>query len=306
MNMADVFPRLASGTLDQNFSQLSLISKAQLLRDKIKALRQGNRAPQEALHQIENHLNAISQERNLMGQWSHYELAYEGFISAASLEDLVGVILNLRSCNQVLDQASQEIWTKQRLDEIELAVRSGHVNAATREEISALARSIYDCGFRFVRNADLKSRVMRTVLFLNFSLSIVTIGLLVLFQLGQIPSTPAQQTLVIACLGASGALLRATIRFRQRELEPDELRLEPAFLIFRAAFGAILAIIVTFFLQLRVIDFPYLHTGPSDSTPFAPAALYVFGFASGFVEQSFFSALERLTNKRSDERTQAR
>jgi|KBSMisStandDraft_5_1062788.scaffolds.fasta_scaffold14155_5 hypothetical protein len=306
MNMADVFPRLASGTLDQNFSQLSLISKAQLLRDKIKALRQGNRAPQEALHQIENHLNAISQERNLMGQWSHYELAYEGFISAASLEDLVGVILNLRSCNQVLDQASQEIWTKQRLDEIELAVRSGHVNAATREEISALARSIYDCGFRFVRNADLKSRVMRTVLFLNFSLSIVTIGLLVLFQLGQIPSTPAQQTLVIACLGASGALLRATIRFRQRELEPDELRLEPAFLIFRAAFGAILAIIVTFFLQLRVIDFPYLHTGPSDSTPFAPAALYVFGFASGFVEQSFFSALERLTNKHSDERTQAR
>jgi hypothetical protein len=241
-----------------------------------------------------------------MGQWSHYELAYEGFISAASLEDLVGVILNLRSCNQVLDQASQEIWTKQRLDEIELAVRSGHVNAATREEISALARSIYDCGFRFVRNADLKSRVMRTVLFLNFSLSIVTIGLLVLFQLGQIPSTPAQQTLVIACLGASGALLRATIRFRQRELEPDELRLEPAFLIFRAAFGAILAIIVTFFLQLRVIDFPYLHTGPSDSTPFAPAALYVFGFASGFVEQSFFSALERLTNKHSDERTQAR
>jgi hypothetical protein len=302
MNMADVFPRLASGTLDQNFSQLSLISKAQLLRDKIKALRQANRAPQETLHQIENHLNAISQERNLMGQWSHYELAYEGFISAASLEDLVGVILNLRACSQVLDPASQEIWTKQRLDEIELAVRSGHVNAATREEISALARLIYDCGFRFVRKSDLNSRVMRTVLFLNFAFSVVTISLLILFQLGQIPSTSAWQTLVIACLGASPALLRATIRFRQRALEPDDLRLEPAFLIFRAAFGAILAIIVTLFLQLRVIDFPSLHTGPSDSTPFAPAALYVLGFASGFMEQSVFSALERLASKRADDR----
>jgi hypothetical protein len=302
MNMADVFPRLASGTLDQNFSQLSLISKAQLLRDKIKALRQANRAPQETLHQIENHLNAISQERNLMGQWSHYELAYEGFISAASLEDLVGVILNLRACSQVLDPPSQEIWTRQRLDEIELAVRSGHVNAATREEISALARSIYDCGFRFVRKSDLNSRVMRTVLFLNFGFSVVTISLLILFQLGQIPSTSAWQTLVVACLGASAALLRATIRFRQRALEPDDLRLEPAFLIFRAAFGAILAIIVTLFLQLRVIDFPSLHTGPSDSTPFAPAALYVLGFASGFMEQSVFSALERLASKRADDR----
>jgi hypothetical protein len=305
MNMADVFPRLASGTLDQNFSQLNLISKAQLLRDKIKALRQGNRAPQETLHQIENHLNAISQERNLMGQWSHYELAYEGFISAASLEDLLGVILNLRACSMVLDPASQEIWTRQRLDEIELAVRSGHVNTATREEISALARSIYDSGFRFVRNADLKARVMRTVLFLNFSLCVVTIGLLVLFQLGQIPSTSASQTLVIACLGASGALLRATIRFRQGVLDPDDLRLEPAFLVFRAAFGAILAIIITLFLQLRVIDFPYLHTGPSDSTPFAPTALYVFGFASGFIEQSFFSALEKLARKHSDEKSES-
>jgi hypothetical protein len=145
---------------------------------------------------------------------------------------------------------------------------------------------------------------MRTVLFLNFALSVVTIGLLVLFQLGQIPAASAWQTLVIACLGAGGALLRATIRFRQRVVEPDDLRLEPAFLVFRAAFGAILAIIVTFFLQLRVIDFPYLHTGASDSTPSAPAALYVFGFASGFVEQIFFSALERLASKHVDERGQ--
>jgi hypothetical protein len=298
LNIADVFPRLATGTLDQNFSQLNLTSRAQLLRDKIKALRQTNRAPQETLHQIENHLNAISQERNLMGQWSHYELAYEGFIFAASLEDLVGVVLNLRSCTQVLDLPSQEIWSKQKLGQIELDVRSGHVNGTTREEISSLARSIYDCGFRFVRNSDLKSRVMRSALFLNVFFSLVIIVLLVLFQLGQIPSTSAWQTLLISCLGASGALLRATIRFRQIRLDPDDLRIEPLFLLFRAAFGAILAIVVTLFLQLRVVDFPYLHTGPSDSTPFAPTALYVFAFASGFAEQSLFAALEKFGRKR--------
>jgi hypothetical protein len=260
-----------------------------------KALRQTNRAPQETLHQIENHLNAISQERNLMGQWSHYELAYEGFISAASLEDLVGVVLNLRSCTQVLDPPNQEIWSKQKLGQIELDVRSGQVNGTTREEISSLARSIYDCGFRFVRNSDLKYRVMRTALFLNVFFSLAIVVLLVLFQLGQIPSTSAWQTLLIS---ASGALLGATIRFRQIRLDPDDLRIEPVFLLFRAAFGAILAIVVTLFLQLRVVDFPYLHTGPSDSTPFAPTALYVFAFASGFAEQSLFAALEKFGRKR--------
>jgi len=39
------------------------------------------------------------------------------------------------------------------------------------------------------------------------------------------------------------------------------------------------------------------HSGPSDSTFFVPAALYVFGFTSGFIEQAFFSAPERLARK---------
>ena len=68
-------------------------------------------------------------------------------------------------------------------------------------------------------------------------------------------------------------------------------------LLFRAVFGAVLALIVTLFIRLRVIDFPYLHTGAADATPFAPAALYVFAFASGFAETMFFRAAEKLVRK---------
>jgi len=59
------------------------------------------------------------------------------------------------------------------------------------------------------------------------------------------------------------------------------------------------------FLQLRVIDFPYLHTGDPSSTPYAPAALFVFAFASGFAEQLFFGALEKMTRRPSLRERQA-
>jgi hypothetical protein len=47
------------------------------------------------------------------------------------------------------------------------------------------------------------------------------------------------------------------------------------------------------FLRLGVGDVD-LHTGAADSTPLAPAALYVFAFASGFAEQLFFGKLSRV------------
>jgi hypothetical protein len=115
------------------------------------------------IHQIETHLNAISQEPSLMGQWNHYELAYEEFISAGSFEDLLGVVLNLRSCAQVLDPPNQEIWSKQKLEQLEQDVRRGTANGAVREEIASLARAIYECGFRFIRDSSLRSRVMRSL-----------------------------------------------------------------------------------------------------------------------------------------------
>ena len=135
---------------------------------------------------------------------------------------------------------------------------------------------------------------MRTTLFLNVTFSLLVITLLWFFQLKQIGSDSAWQTVLVGCLGASGALLHATIQLRQAQVGLDDLRIEPAVLLFRAAFGAIFAIVVTLFLRLRVIDFPYLHTGAADSSPLAPAALYVFAFASGFAEQLFFGKLSRV------------
>lgn len=299
MAYTEVIPVLSFGDVDQKFSRLSLTAKSQLLRDKIKLLRQSTKTPQETLHHIESHLNAISQEANLMGQWSHYELAYEGFISAGSLDDLLGVVLSLRSCASILDAPTREIWSNQKLDRIEQDVRSGNANGTVREEIASLARAIYEAGFRFVRKADLKSRVMRTALLFNAALSALVIAGLWFLQMKRIGPESAWQVAVIACLGASGALLHATLQLRQSRMDVEDLRIEPMVLLFRATFGAILGVVVILFLRLRVIDFPYLHTSTAASAPFAPAALYVFAFASGFAAEIIFSTAEEAVRRRS-------
>jgi len=294
MTLTDVFPLTGIGKVDQSFSQLDLNAKSQLLRDKIKLLRQSSKAPQETLHQIDTHLNAIAQEPNLIRQWNHYELAYEGFIATAGHDDLLGVLLTLRARAQILDAPAQEMWSKPKLEQLEEQVRAGTVNGTVREEIASLARAIFERGLRFVRNSSLRARVLKTAIFLNVALFLAVITLLWYFQLKQIPSDSAWQTPLIASLGACGALLRATIQLRQSQWEMEDLRLQPAVLLFRAAFGAVLALAVTLFLRLRVIDFPYLHTGAPDETPLAPAALYIFAFLAGFAEHSIFTALERL------------
>jgi hypothetical protein len=297
MTFTDVFPLTGIGKVDQGFSQLDLNAKSQLLRDKIKLLRQSSKAPQETLHQIDSHLNAIAQEPNLIRQWNHYELAYEGFIATAGLDDLLGVMLNLRARTQILDPTAQQIWSKLKLEQLEEQVRAGTANGAIREEIASLARAIYERALRFVRNSSLRARVLKTALFLNVALSLAVITLLWYFQLKQIPSDSAWQTPLIGCLGACGALLRATIQVRQSQWEMEDLKMQPAVLLFRAAFGAVLALAVTLFLRLRVIDFPYLHTGAPDLTPLTPAVLYIFAFLSGFGEQTIFTKLERRARK---------
>jgi hypothetical protein len=304
MNFTDVLPRVGIPDVDRNFSHLSMSAKSQLLRDKIKLLRQSTRASQETLHQIETHLTAISQEPNLMKQWNHYELAYEGFIAAGTAEDLLSVMLSLRTRTHILDPESQEIWSKNKLDDLEQDVRKGTITGTVREEIAALARAVYECGFRFVRESDLKSRITRTVLSLNVAFSILVIGLLWFFQLKHVEPASAWQIALIGCLGASGAILRATVQMRKSQPSPDDLPIEPLAILFRGAFGAILAIVVTLFLQLRVVDFPYLHIGAADSTPFAPAALYVFAFASGLAEQVVFGAIERTARKQGNVKVQ--
>jgi hypothetical protein len=49
-------------------------------------------------------------------------------------------------------------------------------------------------------------------------------------------------------------------------VKSDDVQYEQAGMFFRAAVGALAAVIVTLFLQLRVFDFPFLHTGAADTT----------------------------------------
>jgi hypothetical protein len=307
MNFSEVFPALTIAKSERDYSQLDLTSKSQLLRDKIKLLRQATKAPPEIIHQIETHLNAISQEQNLLGRWGHYALAYEGYIAAASGDDLLGVMLTLRSCSRVLDQPSQEIWSREKLEQLEGDVRQGIITPALREEIASLARAIYDSGFRNTRDTELRSKLVRMALSLNVFFCVLVIVLLLIFQIKYLAADSPWHSLLIGCLGASGGLLSATIRLRRLQLNREDLQNGQAVLLFRAAFGAIAAIIATLFVQLRVIDFPFLHPDGAATTPVAPMALYVLGFATGCGEAILFRALEKVStrDRRETDRYQA-
>jgi hypothetical protein len=293
MDVVKAFPTLGFRSFGQDLGQLRLTSKSQQLRDKLKLLRLSNMAPQEAMHQIECHLNAISQDSSAIKQWGQYELAYEEYISVALPEDLLGIILGLRSSSDVLDVPNQAVWSTRKLEQLEQEVRQGNGNATVREEIASLARAVYDSGLHRMRHAALKWKLVRVVLSLSTFFSILVTALLVVFQMKEVPANSALQILLVGCLGACGALLSASIRLRQLRLTCAGLQDEAAGMFFRAAVGAVAAVIITLFLRLRVVDFPYLHTGPADTAPLAPAALYIFAFVSGASEKFFFRSPEK-------------
>jgi len=95
-------------------------------------------------------------------------------------------------------------------------------------------------------------------------------------------------------------MLSATMQYRRQRISPGELRIEPVQLFFRAVLGAFAAGIVTLFLQLRIVDFPVLHTGAEDGAFLTSSAQYIVAFASGFAERIFFRSVERTPPKRSE------
>jgi hypothetical protein len=64
MEIVDALATLRIRKPRQNFDQLRLFARSQLLRDKLKILRQSSKAPQELIHQVEGHLIGISQDSN--------------------------------------------------------------------------------------------------------------------------------------------------------------------------------------------------------------------------------------------------
>jgi hypothetical protein len=285
-------PALRVHKFKLSYEQLNLSSKSQFLRDKIKLIRQAGKASAEAVHQIENHLNAASQERDPIGQWNSYELAYEGYIPLAEQEDLLGLILDLRSRAEVLEQPSQEVWPAAKLAQMEQDIRLGQADSNLRVEIASLARAIHESGVRKRHDTELRSRLIRRALYLAAFLCVLVIGSLLAVEIRKIPADSPWQLMITSAFGGIGALVVATSRLRQRLLVGNDLRADQASLLFRAAFGALLAVVVALVLQLRIIDFPSLHLDHSERSPLSPAAFYVFGFASGLTQQAIFNLFE--------------
>jgi hypothetical protein len=290
MEMVNALPTLRIGKPRQNFDQLRLFSRSQLLRDKLKLLRQSSKAPQELIHQVEGHLNGISQDSSSTKQWSQYELAYEEYITAAPQQDLLGILLDLRTSLGVLNSESQDVWSTKRIEELEQEVRREDLSATIREEIAALARAVYDCGLQYTRHSELKWKLQRVMLSVSILFFFLVVALLIVFQVKAVSPDSPLQMLLVGCFGACAALLSSPQAFAGRQASSTTLRDEATRILFRTAVGALAAVIVALFLRLRVVDFPSLHSGPADTTPLAPAALYIFGFLSGLSVNFLFNA----------------
>jgi hypothetical protein len=291
----NTIPAIGVGRTNHKYFQLSLHSKSASLRDKIKLARQAGQVPPETIQRIENHLNAVSQENDPVGQWNSYELAFESYLPLASQEDLLGGFLGLRARAHRLDPHSQEVWSKEKLRQIEEDIRSGQVSSTLREEVATLARAIHECGLRRRRSAEAKSRLVRMTFYINAFLCVLAIASLTTLEVLHVAVKAPWPMVVAGLFGAIGALVSGAFHLREH-FYGNDIRADKASLFFRGAFGAIAAVIVTLFLQLRMIDFPFLHT---ESGSLSPAALYFFGFASGLGVQALVGAFEKVKPKNS-------
>ena len=295
------------GRTDEHYLRLSLHSQSQLLREKIKEARSTGTVAPETIQRIEGHLSAMSQEKNPIGQWNSYELAYENFIPIASGEDLLGVLLRLRARTHRLDEHSQKVWPKEKIAQIEEDVRSGEITSNLRAEIVTLVRTVHECGLRRKRESEARSRIVRMAFFVNAFLSILAFILVIWLDFLKTDASSPWTIVVTGIFGALGGLLSETVQLRSRRLEGNAIQADGADLLFRGALGATAAVVVGLFLRLRIVDFPFLHggsipfldLGTSANGTLAPAAFYVFGFTSGMVAQLFFRTTRRNENKHS-------
>jgi hypothetical protein len=292
-------PELSVRKVKLSYGQLILSSKSQFLRDKLKLIRQSGMASPEMVHQIESHLNAIIQEGDPIGQWNSYELAYEGYIPLAEQQDLLGLILELRTRANVLDEPNQDVWTGSKLRQMEQDVRVGRADSSLRVEIASLARAIHECDVQKRRDIEIRSRLVKRALYFAAFLCVLVICSLVAVLIRKVAADSPWQLMITAAFGGIGALVMATMRLR-RHLVGNELQADQASLLFRGAFGALLAVVVALVLQLRIIDFPFLHLNLSERSPLSPAAFYVFGFASGLAQEAIFNLFERGKTKIAD------
>jgi hypothetical protein len=284
-------PVLGLGRTKQHRSQVSLRSRLQLLKDKVRSARLAERMPPDVIQRIESQLSAISQENDPINQWNSYELAYESYIPFCSLDDLLGVFLRLRSRAHRLDEYNQAIWSNERFNQIDQAIRSGEVSSMLREEVATLARAIHECDLRRKRDLEDQSLLIRRALYLSALMCALAIVLMTVLAFSHVPvGTPWILVLTVVS-GAIIGFLCATVQLRRRYLRIGDVRADRAGLFLFGALGGLAAGILALFLQFRHI--PSLQLTTAKSSSLFVLAFCIIAFASGIAIQAFFPIFER-------------
>jgi len=125
------------------------------LRNKLEALSRSNYGPQLEIKEIQNSLNPIK-AGDIRTKRSIYQLAYRRYILICPDDELLSVILELKSSLYHIDRNGEEIWSPRRLDALEHAIRAHDGNGHLRVEIETLAKAIDEGRFRMRRDDDLR------------------------------------------------------------------------------------------------------------------------------------------------------
>ena len=269
------------------------------LRNKLDALSRSNFGRQSEVKEIQNTLNPIK-AGDLRTKRNIYQLAYRRYILICPDEELLSVMLELKSRLNHLDRNSEEIWSPRKLDALEHAVRVHSVNGHLRVEIETLAKTIDEGRFRLRRDGDLRQDFLVFAFRANLILFLILLCVLGLFVILKVDVHSQWRKLPVLLFGACGGILSATMQYRRQRISPGDLRIEPMQLFFRSVLGAFAAGIVTLFLQLRIVDFPAQHPGADDGAFLTSSAQYVVAFASGFAERIFFRYTERISSRRTE------
>jgi hypothetical protein len=269
------------------------------LRNKLDGLARANYGPQSEIKEIQNSLNPIK-GGDVRTKRSVYQLAYRRYILICPDDELLSVILELKSGLYHLDRNGDEIWSPRKLEALEHSVRVHDGNGHLRVEIETLAKAIDEGRFRMRRDDDLSRDFLTFAFRSNLILFLVLLCVLGLFVILKVDIHSQWRKLPVLLFGACGGMLSATMQYRRQRMSPGELRIEPVQLFFRSVLGAFAAGIVTLFLQLRIVDFPILHVGAEDGVFLTSGAQYIVAFASGFAERIFFRSAERTPPKRSE------
>jgi len=269
------------------------------LRNKLDALSRSNFGPQSEIKEIQNSLNPIK-GGDVRTKRSIYQLAYRRYILICPDDELLSIILELKSRLYHLDRNGEEIWSPRKLEAIEHAVRLHEGGNHLRVEIETLAKAIDEGRFRMRRDDDLRRDFLVFAFRANVILFLILLCVLGIFVILRVDIHSQWRKLPVLLFGACGGMLSATMQYRRQRISPGDLRIEPIQLFFRSVLGAFAAGIVTLFLQLRIVDFPVLHVGVEDGNALTSGAQYIVAFASGFAERIFFRSTERISSKRSE------